>query len=137
VVIVALTPEELARCDRAIEKIRRKLFAQHTAQEFGFLEGSQTIMPPYAENRWNAGCGNYRVIRWGGLRFHFVAGNSRFELTITHTELDRFLVHIGNEKGHTEMVAPTNFVLLGEFVWRHVEKCRRATKARKMVAEKP
>jgi hypothetical protein len=33
VVIVALTPEEIARHERAIAKIRRKLFARHTREE--------------------------------------------------------------------------------------------------------
>ncbi len=65
-VIVALTPEEVAKHERAVEKIRRKLFATHTPEEFGIVPGSEEIMRATAEERWMAGVGEYRVIRWGG-----------------------------------------------------------------------
>jgi hypothetical protein len=65
-VIDVLSPEELARHERAINKIRRKLFASHTPEEFGIVPGSEEILTASAENLWNAGVGSYRRITLSG-----------------------------------------------------------------------
>jgi hypothetical protein len=124
-VIDALTPGELATHERAIVKIRQKLFARHTSEEYGIVDGSEEVMPACAQNRWNAGVGNYRLITCGGLRFDFSGPRSRFTLTVMHFERDVFTVHISNGKGHTEMVDHAKFDSLDQFVWKHVENCRR------------
>jgi hypothetical protein len=119
-VIVALTPEEVAKHERAIEKIRRKLFAQHTAEEFGIVPESEEVISATAEKRWMAGVGDYRVIRWGGLRYKLEAKGEPFKLTITHFERDTFTFHISNKRGHTEVVAPVTFADIGRVAWKHV-----------------
>jgi hypothetical protein len=124
-VIVALTPEEVAKHERAVEKIRRKLFATHTPEEFGIVPGSEEIMRATAEERWMAGVGEYRVIRWGGLRYAIEAQGDPFKLTITHFERDTFTFHISNKRGHTEVVTPAKFADIDRIAWHHVSNLHR------------
>src|SRR5687768_10495289 len=105
-VIVVLTPEEIARHDRAIAKIRRKLFAQHTPDELGIVQGSERVLSATAQQRWCASIGHYRTITWGGLRFTLSLASSRYELTVSHCDRDVFILHIANERGNTEVVSP-------------------------------
>ena len=126
-VIDALTPEEIARHDRAIAKIRRKLFAQHTPDELGIVQGSERVLSATAHQRWCASIGNYRTITWGGLRFTLSLGSSRYELTVSHCERDVFLLHIANERGNTEVVSPVRFDELDRIAWKHIENLRRAS----------
>lgn len=124
-VIDVLTPEESARHDRAIAKIRRKLFAQHTPSEFGIVPDSELVLSATAQQRWCAGIGDYRTITWGGLRYTIVPVSSRYELTVSHTERDVFLLHIANQRGNTEVVSPVKFDELDRAAWMHVEHLRR------------
>jgi hypothetical protein len=125
-VIDALTPEEIARHDRAIAKIRRKLFVQHTPDEFAIVPGSERVLSATAQQRWCASIGNYRTITWGGLRFTLSLGSSRYELTVSHCERDVFILHIANERGNTEVVSPVRFSELDRVAWKHIENLRRA-----------
>ena len=126
-VIDALTPEEIARHDRAIAKIRRKLFVQHTPDELGIVQGSERVLSATAQQRWCASIGNYRTITWGGLRFTLSLGSSRYELTVSHCERDVFLLHIANERGNTEVVSPVRFDELNHVAWKHIENLLRAS----------
>lgn len=131
-VIDALTPEEIARHDRAITKIRRTLFAQHAPSEFGIVAGSERVLSATAQQRWCASIGNYRTITWGGLRFTLAIGSSRYELTVSHCERDVFLLHIANERGNTEVVSPVRFDELDRVAWKHIENLRRSTMRTKL-----
>jgi len=126
-VIDALTPEEIARHDRAIAKIRRKLFAQHTPDELGIAPGSERVLSATAQQRWCASIGNYRTITWGGLRFTLSLGASCYELTVSHCERDVFILHIANERGNTEVVSPVKFEELDRVARKHIENLRRAS----------
>jgi len=126
-VIDALTPEEIARHDRAIAKIRRKLFVQHTHDEFAIVPGSERVLSATAQQRWCASIGNYRTITWGGLRFTLAIASSRYELTVSHCERDVFILHIANERGNTEVVSPVKFEELDRVAWKHIENLRRAS----------
>jgi hypothetical protein len=125
-VIDALTPEEIARHDRAIAKIRRKLFAQHTPSELEIVPDSERVLSATAQQRWCASIGNYRTITWGGLRFTLAIASSRYELTVSHCERDIFILHIANERGNTEVVSPVKFNELDRVAWKHIENLRRA-----------
>ena len=54
-VVDALTPEEVARHERAIAKIRRKLFARHRPKDFGIFlalkrycqQGGAAVVPKH------------------------------------------------------------------------------------------
>jgi hypothetical protein len=125
-VIDALTPEEIDRHARAIAKIRRKLFAQHTADEFAIVPGSERVLSATAQQKWCASIGHYRTITFGGLRFTLAIASSRYELTVSHCERDVFILHIANERGNTEVVSPVKFDELDRAAWKHIENLRRA-----------
>ena len=124
-IIVALTPEEIERHARAIAKLRGKLFAEHTPDEFSIVPGSERILSATAEKRWCAGEGEYRRMTWGGLRFTLAIGSKRYELTVSHFERDVFILHIANQRGNTELVSPVKFNDLDHVTWKHVERFRR------------
>jgi hypothetical protein len=126
-VIVALTPEEIARHGRAIAKIRRKLFGQHTPEEFAIVPGSERVLSATAQQKWCASIGEYRTITFGGLRFTLSIASSRYELTVSHSERDVFILHIANERGNTEVVSPVKFNELDRAAWKHVENLRRTS----------
>lgn len=120
-VIVALTLDESARHKRAIEKVKRKLFARHTPDDYGIVPGSEEILSATAEQRWCASVGEYRRITWGGLRFAIAIGSSRFEMTISHFERDVFTVHVATELGHTELAARVEFDALDRIAWSYIQ----------------
>jgi hypothetical protein len=126
-VIDALTPEEIARHGRAIAKIRRKLFGQHTPEEFAIVPGSERVLSATAQQKWCASIGDYRTITFGGLRFTLAIESSRYELTVSHSERDVFILHIANERGNTEVVSPVKFNELDRAAWKHIENLRRAS----------
>jgi hypothetical protein len=126
-VIDALTPEEIARHGRAIAKIRRKLFGQHTPDEFAIVPGSERVLSATAQQKWCASIGDYRTITFGGLRFTLAIASSRYELTVSHSERDVFILHIANERGNTEVVSPVKFNELDRVAWKHIENLRRAS----------
>jgi hypothetical protein len=126
-VIDALTPEEIARHGRAIAKIRGKLFGQHTPEEFAIVPGSERVLSATAQQKWCASIGDYRTITFGGLRFTLAIESSRYELTVSHSERDVFILHIANERGNTEVVSPVKFNELDRAAWKHIENLRRAS----------
>src|SRR5688572_14802946 len=126
-VIVALTPEEIARHGRAIAKIRRKLFVEHTPDEFSIVPGSERVLSATAQRKWCASIGDYRTITFGGLRFTLAIASSRYELTVSHSERDVFILHIANERGNTEVVSPVKFNELDRAAWKHIENLRRTS----------
>jgi hypothetical protein len=123
-VIVALTPDESARHKRAIEKIKRKLFAHHAPEDYGIVSGSEKILSATAEQRWCASIGEYRRVSWGGLRFAIAIGSSRYEMTISHFERNVFSVHVATELGHTELAARVEFDALDRIAWKYVQNRR-------------
>lgn len=125
-VLDSLTPDEIALHTRAIEKIRRKLFARHSREEYGIVPGSEEVLAATAEKRWCAGVGTYRRITWGGLRFWIVTKAESYELTISHFERDIFSVHIADERGHTEVESRARLPMLDSTTWKHVTALRRA-----------
>lgn len=130
-VIDVLSPEELARHERAIERIRRKLFASHTPEEFGIVPGSEEIISASAENLWNAGVGSYRRITWGGLRYFIATSAAQLEMTVSHFERDVFTLHVADERGHTEVASRVEFAALDNLAWRHIATLRRAAEGRR------
>lgn len=129
-IIVALTPDETARHARAIEKIKRKLFAHHAPDDYGIVQGSEKILRATAEQRWCAGIGEYRRLTWGGLRFAIAIGSSRYEMMISHFERNLFSVHASTERGHTELAALVEFDAIDRIAWRFIESRRRVVQAR-------
>jgi hypothetical protein len=123
-VIVALTPDERARHERAIEKIKRKLFARRTPDDYGIVPGSEKTLSATAEQRWCASIGEYRRVTWGGLRFEIAIGSSRYEMTISHFERNVFSVHAATERGHTELAALVEFDGLDRIAWRYIQNRR-------------
>lgn len=101
---LALTPEEVSKHKRAIEKIKRKLFARHTPTEYGIVPGSEEIIGATAEERWCASIGEYRKLTLGGVRFTLQIGSSRYSMTVLHVERDVLSLHVSSERGYTELV---------------------------------
>lgn len=119
-VIDALTPEEVVRHRRAIEKIKRKLFARHTPDDFGIVPGSEEVLSATAEQLWCASIGEYRRVTLGGLRFTIAIGSSHFEMTVSHFEHDVFTLHIASERGHTELASRVRFDAVDRIAWAYV-----------------
>ena len=74
-VLEPLTPEERARHDRGIERIRRRLFRCYQPTDYFIVPNSERVIAASAESCWNAACGSYRVVRVGGLGFPSFSGH--------------------------------------------------------------
>lgn len=125
-VLDALTPEELARQEKALARLRERILSSGSFAALGIGEVTERLVPGYAEMRWSAGIGEYRIRRWGGLEFAFSTEGAGFVVSVIHDLRDLFWVHIANDRGHTESIAQVPFEALGPFVWKQVGNCLRA-----------
>ena len=119
-VIVALTPGEVSKHKRAIEKIKRKLFARHTPTDYGIVPGSEEIIGATSEERWCASIGEYRKLTLGGVRFTLQIGSSRYSMTVSHVERDVFSLHVSSERGHTELSRLVAYERLADMPWEYI-----------------
>jgi hypothetical protein len=130
-VLVALTEEDRAHHERAIAKIRRRLFRTHTAEDYGIVPDSERVFAAYAEQCWNAACGTYRRVHLGGLAYHVdcadPAGASTFALS--HGEADQFNFWLSSAKGHTLSALTVRFRELDEIPFQYVSSLYRANVA--------
>lgn len=121
-------PEERARHEKGIEKIRHRLFRRYQPSEYFIVPGSERVIAASAESCWNAACGSYRVFHFGGLSY--VAdcrdkdGLTKF--SVSHTDADRFSFWLTGARGHTEASLMIRFRELDEVVYQYVCSCRRA-----------
>jgi hypothetical protein len=127
-VLEALTSIEQARHLEAIDRLRRQLFCRHSPAECFIVPSSEHLIAPYAERRWNAACGNYRAVHWGGLSYSVdcadPAGHSKF--AVSHDESDRFTFWLSAAKGHTINAMVVRFGALDEIPFSYVSSYRRA-----------
>lgn len=130
-VLVALTAEDRARHERAIEKMRRRLFRKYAAQEYRIVADSERVIAAYAEECWNAHGGTYRLVRLGGLEYRVDCadpdGASRFALS--HREADEFNFWLSAANGHTVSALTVHFRNLDEVAFRYVSSLRRSNVA--------
>ena len=125
--LVPLTPEEQARHQRGIEKIRRQLFRRYTPADYFIVPGSESVLNASAEACWNAACGSYRVFRFGGLRYRVDCANEHGPMltSITHVEANQFLLWIGTARSVTVNCVPVRFHDLDEEMHSRIVSCRR------------
>jgi hypothetical protein len=132
VVLEPLTPEEHARHQWGIERIRRRLFRRYQPSDYFIVPESETVIAASAEGCWNAACGSYRVFRFGGLSFvvdcRAEDGLSRFN--VSHIEADCFSFWLTGARGHTLTSLVVRFRDLDEFVHGRLCSYRRANIAR-------
>ena len=126
-----LTPEEEARHARGIEKVRAKLFYKHAPADYFIVQGSERIFSATAELCWNAACGSYRVLRFGGLSYDIDCGGSAglHTFSVRHVDADNFIFWIGAPQGHTLSCINVAFRELHELPYIYVRSCRRANLA--------
>ena len=74
-ILAPLTSDEERRHAIAVEKVRRKLFSAHSAEEFSVVPGSERILSASAQELWMAGRGEYRTLALGGLSFRIAMPN--------------------------------------------------------------
>ena len=127
-VLEPLTPEEQARHERGIERIRRRLFRRYQPADYFIVANSEQVLAGSAESCWNAACGDYRVFRVGGLSYAVdcrdADGPSRF--TVLHVDTDRFGFWIAAARGHTMVSLLARFRELDQIVYAHVCSFRRS-----------
>lgn len=127
-VLDLITAKERERHERAIAKIRERLFSRHHADDYRVVSASERVIAPYAESRWNAACGDYRVLYLGGLSYSVdcadEAGLSRF--SVSHDEDDRFSFWLSAAKGHTVNSLLLRFRELDELPYAYVSSYRRS-----------
>jgi hypothetical protein len=130
-VLVALTEEDRARHERAIAKMRQRLFRRHAAEDYRIAPDSERVIAAHAEECWNAACGTYRLVRLGGLAYRVdcadPAGASRF--AISHSEADQFNFWLSSVKGYTLSALTVRFRDLDEIPFRYVSSAYRANVA--------
>jgi hypothetical protein len=131
VVLEPLTPEERARHERGIEKIRRRLFRRYQPTDYFIVPNSERVIGASAESCWNAACGSFRVFRFGGLSYAVdcedVHGLGTF--TVAHVHSDRFAFWITAAKGHTVSSLSVRFSELDETVYEYLCSFRRSNSA--------
>jgi hypothetical protein len=133
-----LTPEEESRHREAIDKLRGRLFRKYSQGEWHIVPASERILSAYAECRWNAACGNYRMVRLGGLSY-FVDCADRAGLSqvaVSHDDADRFNFWLSAAKGHTINAFTIRFRALDEIPHRYVQSYRRANLAPTYVGQR-
>jgi hypothetical protein len=123
-----LTPTERSLHERAMQKLRRRLFRRYTPESYFVVPHSEHVIAAYAEECWNAACGTYRVVHLGGLQYHIDCGDplghSRF--AVSHIEADRFNLWLSAAAGHTVTAVAVRFRDLDEVAFRYVSSHRRA-----------
>lgn len=124
------TPEEEARHARGIEKIRKKLFSKHSPVDYFVAQGSERILHASAESCWNAACGDYRVLRFGGPSNDIDCGGlaGPYTFSVCHFHTDTFIFFLGAPQGHTLCCLNVAFRHLDEVPYTYVLSCRRAMK---------
>lgn len=138
-VLEPLTPEERARHDRGIERIRRRLFRCYQPTDYFIVPNSERVIAASAESCWNAACGSYRVVRVGGLSYAADCcdkdGLSRF--SVSHFEGHRFNFWLTGARGHTVASLVVHFRKLDEIVYERLCSFRRASTAPTYAGKKP
>jgi hypothetical protein len=121
-VLEPLTPEERARHERGIERIRRRLFRRYKSEDYFIVPNSERVIHAVAESCWNAACGSYRVFRLGGLSYAVdcrdMHGPGTF--TLSHVDSDRFAFWIAAARGHTVSSVTIRFRELDEIVHEYL-----------------
>jgi hypothetical protein len=112
---MALTPEELALHEKAIAKMRRKLFARYSPGDYFSIPGTEEILAPSVTLRCQPSFNlTLREIRWGGLRWQVDGGYEPTPLLVcvSHWEMDRFNIQVTAAKGYTMHIDTFEFVTL-------------------------
>jgi hypothetical protein len=125
-VVEALTAAERRQHEKAVARIRERLFRRHAPDEYRILEHSETIIAAHAESRWNAGCGSYRVLHLGGLTYRFDcgAGHPPGAMSICHSERDLFSFWVCGAQDHTVHSSRLRFAELDSRVFQIVNGFR-------------
>jgi hypothetical protein len=129
-VVEALRAEESRQHEKAVAKIRERLFRRHAPDEYRIIEHSETIIAAHAESRWNAGCGPYRVLHLGGLTYLFEcgAGHPPGAMSICHWERDLFSFWVNGVQDHTVHSSKLRFEELDTRVFHIVQGFRASLK---------
>lgn len=138
-VLEPLTPEEWARHERGIEKIRRRLFRRYRPSDYFIIPNSEHVIAASAESCWNAACGPYRVLRFGGITYVVdcldPAGLCKF--SVSHVDADRFHFWLIAAKQHTVSSIAVRFGELDDAAYSRVCSYRRANVSLEYPGRKP
>lgn len=127
----SLSPEDITRHQAAIDRIRSRLFRKHSPADYCIIDGSEEILPPSSQTRWNAACGEYRELTIGGLRYTVDCldrdGLSTF--TVLHQHAFEFAVWIQTGRGNTVCSLLVPFRRLDDVVFSYIASFRRVNAA--------
>jgi hypothetical protein len=128
---VPVTPDEIARHQGAIERIRRQLFREYTPSDYLIVEGSEEILAPSAQTRWNAACGDYRELTLGGLCYMVdcLDRDGLTKVTILHQRAHEFAFWMQTGRGNTVCSLVVPFRVLDVVAFGYVTSFRRENAA--------
>lgn len=127
-VLQELTEQDRACHERAVERIRCRLFSKHGPEDYLVVPGSEKLIRASAASCWNAASGSYRVVTWGGLSYAVdcagEAGPARF--SVSHAKADRFHFWLSAAERYTVNALLIRFAELSEVPYYYVSSYRRA-----------
>jgi hypothetical protein len=126
-VLQELTEQERTRHERAIEKIRHRLFSKHRPEDYLVVPRSEKRIGASAASCWNAASGSYRVVTWGGLSYAVdcadEVGPARF--SVSHATADRFHFWLSAAEHYTVNALIISFSELDQVPYDYVSSYRR------------
>ena len=127
-VLEPLTPQERARHERGIERIRQRLFRRYQLSDYFIVPDSEKVLLASAQSCWNAACGSYRVFRFGGLSYEVDCGaeDGRSKFTVLHCQADQFSFWMTGGRRYTISSLTVSFDALDEIVHARLSSYRRA-----------
>lgn len=127
-VLEPLTLEEVARHERGIAKLRRRLFRKYQPTDYFIVPSSERVLAASAESRWNAACGSYRVFTFGGLGYSVDCRDPAglCEFRVSHFDADVFTFWLRAAKGHSVTALDIRFRELDDTVYAYVRSYRHA-----------
>jgi hypothetical protein len=139
VVLEPLTPEEQARHEKGIERVRGRLFRRYQPSDYFIIPNSERVIAASAESCWNAACGRYRVFHFGGLSYLVDGGDKAgvSKLTISRVDSDGFDFWLSAAQGHTVTSVRVRFRELDEVIHAYVCSYWRANLSPVYVGLKP
>ncbi|HTE40656.1 MAG TPA: hypothetical protein VK629_07495 [Steroidobacteraceae bacterium] len=121
-----LTPEEVIRHHKAIDKIRQRLFRRFKPADYFIIDGSESIIMASADGKWCPERGSYRVFSFGGIEYQFDAAckEGPASFSIRHEKGAQFWFSLSSDRKETVKNLPLTFDWLDVSIHRMVNDYR-------------
>jgi len=124
---MSLTPDELVIHEKAIAKIRRKLFTRYSPADYFIIPGTEVVLPASVNVRFQPTYNETtQSVMWGGLRWDVDGGFEPTPLVVTlrHWEADRFYIQVTSANGYTMHINTFPFATLDESLMAMISASR-------------